>query len=659
VYETDALAADVLKMLHPNTIIFTCVSELPMQLWQLPGLSMFTRFGFAPFASHIFHDVPEHHWAGDFIYDMYRRGAVRGLGYGYFAPDAYVNIAQFLATTLRLAGVDVQPTLTEPVGDHQWAWRYVNFGRSNNILANITPPGNIHVAADFADTTPISREAAFYILYRVFSRHNPQGWNRLAYANRISVDLPFMDQDEISDAYFSGIELLFQHGLLTGRPRAEADGIWLFPTENLQRAEMAMLLFNMVTPAGTIWAGIRTVQPRVASFTELDPRPVQVTSTRGATYSAEHQAFNHSGARQYSFTAPQSGLYVFDTIIPLTDDYSRVGYAPVLFLVTESATGGNPTFERVRPAWGSSNIFELESNRTYVVEAFGAAAQSYTKTVSRRNVYFATIYHYYDSGHRIRYLDVNVHQRFRTFDNIANRIFYELAGLHISTAQDGIVNFRSPMDRCRELRAFRYYPYIEIGIDDICDDEDLCGNCSHILEFARRVLWPQYFGGFEPGIVVPSIGTQDSPTITWIGNRVFAPASAIGREGERDYDRSFIWGSGWNNIFMLTRDNENNVLSVYIHELAHQFGARDHYCEPIYNQYGDEICVGGRYCSNANCDRHPNGRNPRPACCIMNTSRISNISERYAHELFCAGCANDIANFLTLPENINYFGRSA
>jgi len=78
-----------------------------------------------------------------------------------------------------------------------------------------------------------------------------------------------------------------------------------------------------------------------------------------------------------------------------------------------------------------------------------------------------------------------------------------------------------------------------------------------------------------------------------------------------------------------------------MHELNHQFGARDHYHELA--DEGDETsCKFKDICSYC-------GTNPRPATCIMCNSRISITNE----DVICDECKNDIIDHLENHHNIN------
>ncbi len=83
-----------------------------------------------------------------------------------------------------------------------------------------------------------------------------------------------------------------------------------------------------------------------------------------------------------------------------------------------------------------------------------------------------------------------------------------------------------------------------------------------------------------------------------------------------------------------TSFREQNSKGVLMHELNHQYGAKDHYHE-LADKNDPNSCKFKERCSEC-------GNNPRPLSCIMYQSRI-NISNS---DVICAACQNDILSHL-------------
>lgn len=73
-----------------------------------------------------------------------------------------------------------------------------------------------------------------------------------------------------------------------------------------------------------------------------------------------------------------------------------------------------------------------------------------------------------------------------------------------------------------------------------------------------------------------------------------------------------------------------------LHELAHAFGAPDHYDE----KDADGNCLHSEYCIECNPETG------RPKFCIMCEGWPEDITTRNPHQLFCEGCIQDMKNHL-------------
>ena len=110
-------------------------------------------------------------------------------------------------------------------------------------------------------------------------------------------------------------------------------------------------------------------------------------------------------------------------------------------------------------------------------------------------------------------------------------------------------------------------------------------------------------------------------------------------------------GSGYIHLIRLGNDGYDveRLLSTYIHEMAHRFGAPDHYHE--INADGD--CVAGLagICSDVSCESFSDvldgtSITPRPKKCEMYTSYWFWKADS-TRDLYCEGCLADMQNYLT------------
>ena len=323
---------------------------------------------YAPFAAFIattmqlteFTDVPAGHWAESRIYDMVRRGVIRGRSETIFAPADPITVREFLALSLRLSGAEL------PAAGGDYWHRYLSYARDNNLVPTALVP--LISNADSA-TEVISRQDAFYILYRVFSHSLTTTWNRLTHAQPAADgELPFADMQEISTSHVDIITQLYRHRIVRGA--FVDDNIYVNPSGSLLRAEVAMILFDMVTAYETIsWDFTREISINVLDgFAALRQYP---------NYPATQGNFNSFGAMQFTFLPNQSGLYV----VEVTIDGELSSYPSSMFTIRPITSGG--AYRASTVLTNPEGQFMLLDGQRYVIEIFGESNQPFTVRVRR------------------------------------------------------------------------------------------------------------------------------------------------------------------------------------------------------------------------------------------------------------------------------------
>jgi len=319
-------------------------------------------------SSHSFLDVADNHWARSFIESMYIRGVVTGYN-NNFDPNGPTTISQFLAMAMRVADI----RLYADVQGIHWARQYIHFGLEYDFFTHINPDitiAEVHILPpDSLVDAPITREQAFYLLYRVLSSPHASGtWNRVRYNDPNGINLIFHDADDISDPFLHAIEVLFQVDVVTGRPN-----LTLSPTDEITRAEVTALLFNAITPPGSVALYRHLPMCWVNNLAVLDPNRVTINPNASDTRRGK---FNEYGMMQHGFTAPRTELFKFSTYSDMTT------YAPIIFQAMED---GNThfTFEFIRPEWASAGVFMLEENSLFVVESMGIPDEYFYVTVAQ------------------------------------------------------------------------------------------------------------------------------------------------------------------------------------------------------------------------------------------------------------------------------------
>ena len=136
----------------------------------------------------------------------------------------------------------------------------------------------------------------------------------------------------------------------------------------------------------------------------------------------------------------------------------------------------------------------------------------------------------------------------------------------------------------------------------------------------------------ERGSVISSFknshqGNNVTTNLLWSCHKIVSTAT----NGNLNYNRSC---SSETSIFLISRSEAAkrafNSKGVLMHELTHQYGAKDHYHE-LANKNDPESCKFKERCSEC-------GLNPRPMSCIMYQTSI----DIWKDNVICPACKEDI-----------------
>ena len=110
------------------------------------------------------------------------------------------------------------------------------------------------------------------------------------------------------------------------------------------------------------------------------------------------------------------------------------------------------------------------------------------------------------------------------------------------------------------------------------------------------------------------------------------------------------------NAIVMLETSAPNKKAVFLHEMAHQFGAIDHYHNLPEDIEGDDLCSNRPYCSTCGTDEDKYTLNPYDPStdadnetCVMETNNHSNFIET-CNSVFCTHCIDDIRDHIpTMP----------
>lgn len=207
-------------------------------------------------------DVTPDHWAYDAVEYCYEHGIVSGISATEFGRDLPISRGDFvlmLYAALDRPAVSGQSHFTDVAPTDYYA-DAITWASSNGLVAGIS-------ATQFGPKTSITREQAFTIL------HNALPLLGISSSEAdLSVLDQFPDKDLIADYAKPHIAAMVSLGLASG------SGSGINPRGNLTRAEMAVLLYRLLTYDQPTQPEEPTVDPN-ATLT-LDPTQSELASAQ-------------------------------------------------------------------------------------------------------------------------------------------------------------------------------------------------------------------------------------------------------------------------------------------------------------------------------------------------------------------------------------------
>lgn len=231
--------------------------------------------------------------------------------------------------------------------------------------------------------------------------------------------------------------------------------------------------------------------------------------------------------------------------------------------------------------------------------------------------YKYNVNNYYDQAFNVRYSSCGDSKvKISEANEIVNGIFEQNLGIY--TVNNTPQMITSLADNCKLQRGL---PINLNTIEQICPKEaNHTKNCTE-----RYNIYSDFISRFP--------GNKTKISVLWTGNKLF---DSEGNEA----NRSFKW---YNNGISLQEIWDPNLYytmmtSCLTHEMAHIYGAPDHYHE-IINEATQE-CRGGELCKTCNPETG------RDESCIMNEGWISDIATRIKTTIFCNECLLDMEAYL-------------
>ena len=184
-------------------------------------------------ASERFWDVPDSHWAAQYIWKLAEQGVVNGVETHLFAPGDTVTRGAFVTILGRLSGADPESWSAEPFPDvaaGDWYGPYVAWAADRQIV-------NGFEDGSFRPKDAISREQMAVMMLRYIRSRGV--------ALSLTAQDPFADEADVSAWALEAVNTLRDAGLMNGRGEGRFE-----PSGTATRAEICAVVCRLADLTG-------------------------------------------------------------------------------------------------------------------------------------------------------------------------------------------------------------------------------------------------------------------------------------------------------------------------------------------------------------------------------------------------------------------------
>lgn len=207
--------------------------------------------------TNVHNDVTQDHWAYNAVAYCYEKGIVGGISATEFGRDNQIRRADFMLMLYNAVG---KPAVTNgcdftDVTKEDYYYKALAWGQSAGLASGT---GN----GAYSPKNPVTREQAFTILRQampLLGKECPTG--------SLTVLDQFADKDQIADYAKGHTATLVAQGVVSGK------GAGIDPKGNLTRAEMAALLYKLITYTPITDFPEAPVEPEVPAEPETPAAP--------------------------------------------------------------------------------------------------------------------------------------------------------------------------------------------------------------------------------------------------------------------------------------------------------------------------------------------------------------------------------------------------
>lgn len=269
-----------------------------------------------------FDDVPEEHWAYDYIEAAVMRNYFNGTAPNTFSPDSSMTRAMLVTVLSRITNDEIKSEKAPFTDIDQSAWyaSAVNRAYSAGLIAD--------GVTKFRPDDAVTREEMADMLYRLTL-------NQYKTANHEGKTLNFSDAADVSKEYAAGISFATENGIITGY----TDGS-VKPKNTATRAEVAAMIKRFVSLYSSLEADFSKISTKTDSIVFSGNELSAIMATSPGDKRIINSDSENTIVRLIPQHPSQSSSYPKALIF---EKISKVNFADYPYVKIRLKTSGSPT----------------------------------------------------------------------------------------------------------------------------------------------------------------------------------------------------------------------------------------------------------------------------------------------------------------------------
>ena len=269
-----------------------------------------------------FSDVPEEHWAYDYIEAAVMRNYFNGTAPNIFSPDSSMTRAMLVTVLSRITDekINIEKAPYSDVNQSAWYASSVNWAYSAGLIAN--------GVTSFRPDDAVTREEMADMLYRLTL-------NQYKTTDHEGKALTFSDSASVSKEYAAGIAFATENGIISGY----TDGS-VKPNNTATRAEVATMIKRFVSLYDSLEADFSKISTKTDSIVFSGNELSSIVAT---SFGDKRIVTSDSGDTLVRIIPQHPSQSSLAPRVLVFEKISKVNFADYPYVKIRLKTSGNPT----------------------------------------------------------------------------------------------------------------------------------------------------------------------------------------------------------------------------------------------------------------------------------------------------------------------------